>query len=108
MLVNLLMWEEVYFYVDVLDVPEFIANDLENYCSQAVDWLMDKRHNHEFWAYSKPNHKGKKVGVLRCSDSFIFWVNEILLKGKKEFAKIVKRDLRENEYDKSLPTVEYS
>ena len=48
---------------------------------------------------------GNKLGVGVCSESFIYWLNEFVLKDSKEKAYIVRKSI--NNYDESLPTIYY-
>lgn len=57
---------------------------------------------HEFW---EKDDSGNKLGVGVCSESFIYWLNEFVLKDSKEKAYIVQKSI--NNYDESLPTIYY-
>ena len=48
---------------------------------------------------------GNKLGIGVCSESFIYWLNEFVLKDSKEKAYIVRKSI--NNYDESLPTIYY-
>lgn len=57
---------------------------------------------HEFW---EKDDSGNKLGVGVCSESFIYWLNEFVLKDSKEKAYIVRKSI--NNYEESLPTIYY-
>ena len=96
MLVNLVFD----YYTDIINVPDNIANKIRKYQNQCDKWLFSK--NHEFWI---KDENGKKLGVGICSEAFVYWLNEFVLKNNDEKAVIVKRDLEK--YDDSLPTLFY-
>lgn len=98
MLVNLVFD----YYTDIINVPDSIVNQIKKYQNKCDKWLYNKLNNHEFWI---KDENGKKLGVGICSEAFVYWLNEFVLKNNDKKAVIVKRDLEK--YDSSLPTLFY-
>lgn len=90
------------YYTDVISVPEKIGEKIRYYQNKCDKWLFDKSNNHQFW---ETDENGNKVGVGICSDAFVFWLNEFVLKDSGLKAEAVQRNVKE--YDKKLPTLYY-
>lgn len=87
---------------DIVSVPDSIGINIKKYQNQCDKWLFNKLNEHEFW---EKDDSGNKLGVGVCSESFIYWLNEFVLKDSKEKAYIVRKSI--NNYDESLPTIYY-
>lgn len=90
------------YYADIVSVPDSIGINIKKYQNQCDKWLFNKLNEHEFW---EKDDSGNKLGVGVCSESFIYWLNEFVLKDSKEKAYIVRKSI--NNYDESLPTIYY-
>ena len=75
------------YNADIVSVPDSIGINIKKYQNQCDKWLFNK------------------LGVGVCSESFIYWLNEFVLKDSKEKAYIVRKSI--NNYDESLPTIYY-
>ena len=84
---------------DVIDVPDFIGNDINDYQEKFDEWLYDESNDHPFWLYSK----GKKDCVSFRADAFIYWLNGCILVDSREKARIY--DSFAKKYDKKHPTI---
>lgn len=90
------------YYADIVSVPDSIGINIKKYQNQCDKWLFNKLNEHEFW---EKDDFGNKLGVGVCSESFIYWLNEFVLKDSKEKAYIVRKSI--NNYDESFPTIYY-
>lgn len=90
------------YYADIISVPDSFGINIKKYQNQCDKWLFNKLNEHEFW---EKNDSENKLGVGVCSESFIYWLNEFVLKDSKEKAYIVRKSI--NNYDESLPTIYY-
>ena len=90
------------YNADIVSVPDSIGINIKKYRNQCDKWLFNKLNEHEFW---EKDDSGNKLGVGVCSESFIYWLNEFVLKYSKEKAYIVRKSI--NNYDESLPTIYY-
>ena len=100
MLVNLVFT----FGVDVVDVPDFIGQNLKRWQRKCDKWLFNKMNDHEFWII---NGTDKKSAIGICSDAFVFYLNNHVLMDTSSKAVIVERAVDLSSYDKSYPTVFY-
>lgn len=90
------------YYADVIDVPDCVGKSIKKYQNKCDRWLFNKLNDHEFW---EKDSSGNKLGVGICSESFIYWLNEFVLKNSEEKAYIVQKNV--DKYDESLPTIYY-
>lgn len=90
------------YNADIVSVPDSFGINIKEYQNQCDKWLFNKLNEHEFW---EKDDSGNKLGVGVCSESFIYWLNEFVLKDSKEKAYIVRKSI--NNYDESLPTIYY-
>lgn len=90
------------YYTDIIDVPNYIAYNIKDYQDKCDEWLFDESIDHQFW---ERDEFGKKDVVGICSEAFVYWLNEFILKNNDEKAVIVKRNLKK--FDSSLPTLFY-
>jgi len=83
---------------DIIDVPDYLAKDIENVQQKFWDWLYDESSNHNYWTL---------INGIRCysygSDEFVDWINKFLLHETDEKAIIVSRLL--TEYNNDNPTI---
>lgn len=90
------------YYVDIINVPDYIGINIKKYQNKCDRWLFNKLNEHEFW---EKDSSGRKLGVGVCSESFIYWLNNFILNDSHEKAYIVKKNIKK--YDKALPTIYY-
>lgn len=82
------------YNADIVSVPDSIGINIKKYRNQCDKWLFNKLNEHEFW---EKDDSGNKLGVGVCSESFIYWLNEFVLKDSKEKAYIMRKSI--NNYD---------
>ena len=70
---------------DIIDVPTFVTENINEYRSLFLEWLFDKSNNHKYWWYEN----GEKYGCNYRSEAFVEWLNANPLKGKNEKASVV-------------------
>lgn len=90
------------YYADIIDVPDCVGKSIKKYQNKCDCWLFNELNDHEFW---EKDSSGNKLGVGICSESFIYWLNEFVLKNSEEKAYIVQKNV--DKYDESLPTIYY-
>ncbi len=95
-------YTDICYNADIVSVPDSIGINIKKHRNQCDKWLFNKLNEHEFW---EKDDSGNKLGVGVCSESFIYWLNEFVLKDSKEKAYIVRKSI--NNYDESLPTIYY-
>lgn len=70
---------------DIIDVPQFVAENINEYQSSFLEWLFDKSNEHEYWCYED----GEKFGCNYRSEAFVEWLNSNPLKRENEKASVV-------------------
>ncbi len=91
MLVNIFFDEEL-TELDVIDIPQFVLQDINNIQQMFFDWLFNKNNNHDYWV---------RIGDVKkyCSyrsEAFIEWLNSYYLVESKEKALCV------SQYEKNI------
>ena len=85
---------------DIIDCPEFVAQDLKGLQAEFDKWLFDKNNDHGYWWYEA----GEKVGCNYRSDAFIDWLNTVLIQtGEK--AVLLEEGVQS--YSKELPRLQF-
>jgi len=80
------VYEEDYEDVDILSVPDYIYENIENEVQLYFDWLFDKSSSHDYW---KKNEKGGEY--IDCdTDAFVNWLNEYKLDSNSEKVYIIQ------------------
>ena len=82
---------------DIIDVPQSVIENADEYQKKFSEWLFDKNADHSYWRYEN----GKKFGCNYRSDALVEWLNAFPLSDSEEIAKIVA--VHVNEFDKTLP-----
>ena len=95
-------YTNICYNADIVSAPDSFGINIKKYQNQCDKWLFNKLNEHEFW---EKDDSENKLGVGVCSESFIYWLNEFVLKDSKEKAYIVRKSI--NNYDESLPTIYY-
>lgn len=85
------------FDVDILDIPKDVVQNIKKTQKDFDKWLYDKS-NKLTW--------DKKQGSF-CfrGDAFVYWLNEFVLKERKDKAFLVES--QPAEYDHTLPMLKY-
>ena len=78
-------YTNICYNADIVSVPDSIGINIKKHRNQCDKWLFNKLNEHEFW---EKDDSGNKLGVGVCSESFIYWLNEFVLKDSKEKAYI--------------------
>jgi len=99
MLVNVVFDEEEHVF-DIINVPSFVANDIENVQQMFFSWLYDEEsNNHNYWKFTN--------GLKSCAygtEEFVDWINNVhLVNETGEKAKIIKKF--PNKLDNNIPTI---
>lgn len=86
MLVNTVFDEESKD-IDIIDVPSSLLKNLSELQDDFYKWLFNKENNHCYWIYKD----GKKAYCSYRSDAFVFWLNNIVLKGGADKARVISK-----------------
>lgn len=83
-------------YSDIVDVPEFVINDINKYRNRFLDWMYNPKVKHKYWRKDVDAFGHKFKGVCYGSEAFIEWLNTKVLKNSEEKAALVEA---ETDYD---------
>ena len=98
MLVNITFDEEESLrYVDIVNIPDEVAENLDEVVSEFFKWMFDKTNNHKYWVMEE----GKKKYCSYTTEAFIDWINEFITKEEK--ATIIAISSRQ--IDETLPVI---
>ena len=97
MLVNV-VFNDVDMDLDVLNVPEHLAKDIENIHQMFVDWLYNEDNKHNY-RVCIDGIEGYSYGI----EVFIEWINNNLIDSTDEKVIIISQHL--NELDNKNPTI---
>ena len=94
-----LLFDEDYQDVDILEVPEKIAANIESIVREFNAWLCIPCNGARFLVETASEKKVLAIGTKE----FVWWLNNVKLEefDEKEKVKIVKQH---TDYDDSLPT----
>ncbi|MCL2199488.1 MAG: hypothetical protein FWB80_11240 [Defluviitaleaceae bacterium] len=84
---------------DIIEVPEFIGANAEDYRGQFLVWLCDKNNNHDYWICKD----GDKWGLSYRSDALVEWLNSFPLSDNDEKARIIVTFVWE--YNEDIPSI---
>ena len=85
---------------DIIDVPQFIIENREQYGRRFLKWLYDKRNRHQYWVTFSNGVKG----VCFRSNAFVEWLNKKILKESGEKAEILLEEVDVAAY-RHLPSI---
>lgn len=71
--------EESLTYVDVIDVPQKIAMNIDSLQAKFFEWMFDKENNHRYWVI----RDGMKKYCNYSTEAFIDWLNTYILNDEK-------------------------
>ena len=77
----------MYTLSDVM-VPDYIANNIKKYTKMFDKWLLDKDNNHGYWV----KRNGRNFGVRFDVNAFVLYLNEYVVKEKKDKVYILEED----------------
>lgn len=81
------VYEECYDHVDIVSVPEDIANDIESVVQEFFCWLIVPENKKRFLI---PHEKWGEVLLIGARE-FVWWLNHIKLSGEEK-ASILQED----------------
>ncbi|MDR0916535.1 MAG: hypothetical protein LBN02_05030 [Oscillospiraceae bacterium] len=76
-------------FIDLLDVPERISQDIMAIQQLFFNWLYDKTNDHRYWIY----RDGEKFGCSYGSDAFVDWLNTHYLNADIEKATFLAQNV---------------
>lgn len=89
--------EESLRYVDIVNIPDEVAENLDEVVSEFYKWMFDKTNNHKYWVIEE----NKKKYCSYTTEAFIDWINEFITKEEK--ATIIAISSRQ--IDETLPII---
>lgn len=89
--------EESLRYVDIVNIPDEVAENLDEVVSEFFKWMFDKTNNHKYWVMEE----NKKKYCSFTTEAFIDWINEFI--AKEEKATIIAISSRQ--IDETLPVI---
>lgn len=92
---------------DLVECPDYIANNLDKYQLDFDKWLSAEDSNHNYW-HRMPESMGGGPALCFGSDAFVDWLNEYVIDENTKKAVIIERDLepKAKEY-KDLPHINF-
>ena len=89
--------EESLEYVDIVNIPDEVAGNLDEVVNEFFKWMFDKTNNHEYWVIEE----NKKKYCSYSTEAFIDWINQFI--AKEERAAIIAISSRR--IDDALPII---
>ncbi len=89
--------EESIRCVDIVSIPDEIADNLEKIVNEFFRWMFDETNNHKYWVVEG----GKKKYCSYSTEAFIDWLNRFMTKEEK--AKIIA--ISSTQIDDTLPLI---
>lgn len=71
--------EENLRYVDIIMIPDEVAENLDQVVNEFFNWMFDKSNDHKYWV----REDGKKKYCSYTSEAFVDWFNKFLAKEEK-------------------------
>lgn len=84
-------------YVDIVNMPSEIVDNLDEVVNKFFAWMFDKSNNHKYWVIEG----SEKKYCSYSTEAFIEWLNQFIIKGKK--ATIIA--ISTEQIDDTLPTL---
>lgn len=82
------IYVKVMYTLSEVMVPDYIANDIKKYVKMFDKWLLDKDNNHGYWI----KRNGRNFGVCFDVNAFVFYLNEYVVKEKKDKVYILEEE----------------
>lgn len=77
---------------DIIECPNHIVSDLEEYQHRFTEWLYDKNNDHSYWMYVD----GEKYGCSYRAEAFVEWLNTFILNSNQDKAKVLEQSISED------------
>lgn len=88
---------------DLIECPQFIAENLCMYQRQFDKWLSNPNNNHNYW---RKDNEGE-LGLAFDGTAFLEWLNSVVLVNEKEKAHFVKREFVPEKAELNLPRINF-
>ena len=89
--------EESLEYVDIVNIPDEVAENLDEVVNEFFKWMFDKTNNHKYWVLEE----GEKKYCSYSTEAFIDWINQFI--AKEERAAIIA--ISSSRIDDTLPII---
>lgn len=73
---------------DIISVPNYTLNEVEQKQQEFFKWLFDKNTNHKYWI----DIDGKKSCCSYDVDAFVEWLNNNFFSNFSEKAQVLQKD----------------
>ena len=88
---------------DLVECPAFIAENLSAYQRQFDQWISDPNNQHGYWTKDSEGTPALSFD----GSAFLEWINQVVLAGKDEKARFLKRDFVPDRAELSLPKINF-
>jgi len=85
---------------DVIDVPQFVIDQKEQYASHFYKWLSNKSVRHSYWVTFDDGTKG----LCFRADALVEWLNKKVMRDSNEKAVIIQQCVAIEDYS-HLPSI---
>lgn len=86
---------------DLIECPNYISNNLQEYQMRFDKWLSDKNNYHGYWTKDCEANDGLCFG----SDAFVDWLNEYIIKDVETKVIFLKIGFKANKEEMLLPHI---
>lgn len=80
---------EFTYYVDIIEVPDYIAKDIKKYQRAFDKWLYDKDNNHGLWVIVD----GQKKAVSFDTQDFVDYLNRHAISNSDSVCRVIESSL---------------
>ncbi len=81
--------------VDIIEVPDFIANDLNKYADGFIKWLCCTQDTR----FIKKNKNGNTYYVCE-TDGFLYWLNNFVINAEERAVLVLEHVMFDNRYNR--------
>ncbi len=92
------------YSADIINVPDTIAENINDYQRKFDQWLYDKNNQHGYWATFQ-SEEGSSTCVMFGSEAFINWLNDYILAEVDEKVIFELKDIQLSDKYKALPLI---
>lgn len=88
---------------DLIECPEFIAENLLKYQRDFDSWISNTNNEHGYWSIDSEG--GRALSFT--GEAFLKWLNEVVLKDNNSKAYFVKQEYVPSKEDMKLPRINF-
>ncbi len=83
------------YYINIISVPDHIADHIQHYQQKFDSWLFDKANDHGYWVIIN----GKKEAVSFGTNAFLDYLNSYEISPNDEKATLFQEEVSEHPQD---------